>query len=217
MQHMKKLQILLLVVPLVILLAVSINANPDLGLILRYVDVVNDRPVLANIYDVKTKDSYEYVAGDYVNGLMLKSIMEDRIVLLDEISKFQYVIVLNAMETEIDAEVHVTHRKTRKKHLDDMDITSDFNREISRADGTYQMYGAATAEEAAQIEVDTIQQIAPVGGTMERFMKDTPLRDELGSGDENDDTKEDSAKDEVDETPKQQNPFMKKTSPSKAK
>lgn len=171
------IHLLLLAAILLMLWAVQPSANPDLGLILRYVDEVNGRVVLANIYDVKAQTSYEYFVGDYVTGLRLQQILPDRVVLLDEIGKTQYVLVLNGEEDAEPEEVTVTHRRHRKRQIDEMDVTADFNRELARAEGTYRLFGAADAQSEADAEQSLLGRAAPLGGEREREMKGSPLRD----------------------------------------
>lgn len=171
------IHLLILTILMLGLWAVQPSANPDLGLILRYVDEINGRVVLANIFDVKAQSSFEYFVGDHVNGLRLQQILPDRIVLLDEIGKTQYVLVLNGDEVIEDEEVAVTHRRHRKRQMDEMDVTADFNRELSKAEGTYRMFGAVDDQSQLEEQEDLLQKAQPLGGLQERQMKNSPLKD----------------------------------------
>jgi hypothetical protein len=139
-------------------------ANPDIGLILRYIDKIDGKPVVANIFDTKSRKSFEYTVGDYVNGLLIKQIFDDRVIILDEITKFQYVLTVNRAEYEEPEEVGVTRYRRRRRSIDGMDITAEFNRELAKAEGTYRYYGTSSKKDELEKEGEIINEMKPLMG-----------------------------------------------------
>jgi hypothetical protein len=152
-------------------------ANPDIGLILRYVDKIDGKAVVANIFEIKTKKSFEYVIGDHVDGLLVKQIFDDRVIILDEITKYQYVLIVNTTDYEEPEEVGVTRYKKKRKSFENMDITAEFNREISKAAGTYNKYGTSSKKNELEAEGKLMGEMNPLGGKLNKNMGSSPLVD----------------------------------------
>lgn len=120
-----------------------------LGLIIKSIEMVEDKPLLVSIYNVKTGKTIEYTAGDYVSGKLIRDILEDRVVLLDEVTKYQYVLIFNdtVSEEEEDAAVPLIRVREKKREIDGMDITYEFNKSINKLAGKDIKYGAGTPED----------------------------------------------------------------------
>lgn len=122
-----------------------------LGLVIRSIETVEGRPLLASIYNVKTGKTIEYTVGDYVAGKLIRDILEDRVILLDEITKFQYVLIFNdtvsVEEEDEEDQVPVVRVREKKRDIDGMDVTYEFNKNINRLAGKDIKYGAGTSED----------------------------------------------------------------------
>ncbi len=114
------------------------NETESLGLIIKSIEMVEEKPLLAAIFNIKTGRTIEYTVGDYIEGRLIRDILEDRIVIYDEITRHQYVLIYNdivsAAESE-DADVSVIKIKEKKRDIEDMNITNIFNVELNKIQG----------------------------------------------------------------------------------
>lgn len=111
--------------------------SDNLGLIIKNIEMVEEKPVAAAVYNLKTGKTLEYIAGDYIDGKLIKDILDDRIVLLDELTKHQYVLIFNDTVTEAepdesDESVPVIRTRDKKKFTEGMDVTIQFNKALKK-------------------------------------------------------------------------------------
>jgi len=112
--------------------------SDSLGLIIKSIDVVEEKPVMVEKFNVKTCRSIEYTVGDYVEGKLLRDILSDRVVLYDELSRHQYVLIYNdvvSAEDEEDAATSLIKIKEKKRDQDGMNVTYVFNNYLIKAQG----------------------------------------------------------------------------------
>ena len=110
----------------------------SLGLIIKSIEMVEEKPLLAAIFNIKTGRTIEYTVGDYVEGRLIRDILEDRVVLYDEITRHQFVLIYNdvvSSETDEDRDISVIRIKEKKRDLEEMNITNIFNNELNKAQG----------------------------------------------------------------------------------
>lgn len=129
--------------------------SDGLGLIIKNIEMIENKPILAAVFNTKTGRTIEYTVGDYIEGKLVRDILEDRIVLYDEVTKYQHVLIFNdvvsAGEEDDEIPVPVMRVRTKYKNDDDMDVTTQFNRHLARAKGKDFKYGAADkTSEAAE-------------------------------------------------------------------
>lgn len=113
--------------------------SESLGLIIKYIEMVEDKPLLAAIFNIKTGRTIEYTIGDYVEGKLIRDILEDRVVLYDEITRHQFVLIFNdvvsAAEEEEKRETSIIRIKEKKRDIEEMNVTNIFNNELNKVQG----------------------------------------------------------------------------------
>ncbi len=118
--------------------ALASMETESLGLIIKSIEMVEEKPLLAAIFNIKTGRTIEYTVGDYVEGRLIRDILEDRVVLYDEITRHQFVLIYNdvvSSETDEDRDISVIRIKEKKRDLEEMNITNIFNNELNKAQG----------------------------------------------------------------------------------
>lgn len=172
--------LLLLILPAAVFtllaLAFRTSATPDLGLIVRYVEELDGQPLFAGVFDIAAKKTFEYGPGDYVKGMLVRQVLRDRVVLVDEITKYQYVLVVNELDFDEPGEPDVTRLRAKRRDMDDMDVTAEFNREMARADGSQALLSQNAAAQA------DAERAAPLGGRTEAEGGGPTIRDSRRSG-----------------------------------
>lgn len=113
--------------------------SESLGLIIKYIEMVEEKPLLAAIFSIKTGRTVEYTLGDYIEGKLIRDILEDRVVLYDEITRHQFVLIFNdvvsATEEEQNRETSLIRIKEKKRDIEEMNVTNIFNNELNKAQG----------------------------------------------------------------------------------
>lgn len=112
--------------------------SEGLGLIIKSIEMVEEKPLLAAIFNIKTGRTIEYTLGDYVDGRLIRDILEDRVVLYDEITRHQFVLIYNdvvSAEENKERDVCVVRIKEKKRDIEEMNITNIFNNELNKARG----------------------------------------------------------------------------------
>lgn len=119
--------------------AISSIESESLGLIIKYIEMVEEKPLLAAIFSIKTGRTVEYTLGDYIEGKLIRDILEDRVVLYDEITRHQFVLIFNdvvsAVEEEQDRETSLIRIKEKKRDIEEMNVTNIFNNELNKVQG----------------------------------------------------------------------------------
>lgn len=113
--------------------------SESLGLIIKYIEMVEEKPLLAAIFSIKTGRTVEYTLGDYIEGKLIRDILEDRVVLYDEITRHQFVLIFNdvvsAAEEDENRETSLIRIKEKKRDIEEMNVTNIFNNELNKAQG----------------------------------------------------------------------------------
>lgn len=118
--------------------ALASMETESLGLIIKSIEMVEEKPLLAAIFNIKTGRTIEYTVGDYVEGRLIRDILEDRVVLYDEITRHQFVLIYNdvvSTETDEDRDISVIRIKEKKRDLEEMNVTNIFNNELNKVQG----------------------------------------------------------------------------------
>jgi hypothetical protein len=118
--------------------AVGSMESESLGLIIKSIEMVEEKPLLAAIFNIKTGRTIEYTVGDYVEGRLIRDILEDRVVLYDEITRHQFVLIYNdvvSVEENEDRDISVIRIKEKKRDFEEMNVTNIFNNELNKARG----------------------------------------------------------------------------------
>jgi hypothetical protein len=134
--------------------------SESLGLIIKYIEMVEEKPLLAAIFSIKTGRTVEYTLGDYIEGKLIRDILEDRVVLYDEITRHQFVLIFNdvvsAAEEEQNRETSLIRIKEKKRDIEEMNVTNIFNNELNKAQGKEPLkFGAPDSQQ----EEDAKQQM----------------------------------------------------------
>jgi len=113
--------------------------SESLGLIIKYIEMVEEKPLLAAVFSIKTGRTVEYTLGDYIEGKLIRDILEDRVVLYDEITRHQFVLIYNdvvaSTEEEQNRETSLIRIKEKKRDIEEMNVTNIFNNELNKAQG----------------------------------------------------------------------------------
>ncbi len=120
--------------------------SDGLGMIIKSIEMVETKPIIAAIFNTRTGKTVEYTVGDYAEGKLVRDILEDRVILFDELTKYQHVLIFNdiVMAAEDDGEnsTPVTKIRTKKRDDEDMNVTLQFNKYLNRSKGKELKYGA---------------------------------------------------------------------------
>lgn len=116
----------------------EISESDSLGLIIKSIEMVEEKPLVAAIFNIKTGKTIEYTLGDYIDGRLVRDILEDRVVLYDEITRHQFVLIYNdvvSAEESEEKETSLIRIKEKKRDLEEMNVTNVFNMELSKVQG----------------------------------------------------------------------------------
>ena len=177
--------------------AVSSIESESLGLIIKYIEMVEEKPLLAAIFSIKTGRTVEYTLGDYIEGKLIRDILEDRVVLYDEITRHQFVLIFNdvvsAVEEEQDRETSLIRIKEKKRDIEEMNVTNIFNNELNKVQGKEPLkFGTPDSQQEEEAKQQLNRYTREFKDNQEGF-KNTPETAPSSAG--ADDTKETGLKD----------------------
>ena len=131
--------------------------SDSLGMIVKSIEMVENKPIVVAIFNIRTGKTIEYTVGDYAEGKLVRDILEDRVILYDELTKYQHVLIYNDMVAaageDEDLSTPLIKVRTKKRDEEDMNVTLQFNKYLNKSKNKEVKYGAAdeaseTAEKA---------------------------------------------------------------------
>ncbi|HNY12743.1 MAG TPA: hypothetical protein PKK26_14225 [Candidatus Wallbacteria bacterium] len=171
---------LFLMIALVIITSIAVSAVPavisaqsadtiqkaesdSLGMIIKSIEMVENKPIVVAIFNTRTGKTIEYTVGDYAEGKLVRDILEDRVILYDELTKYQHVLIYNDIvapgEEDEELSTPLTTVRTKKRDDEDMNITLQFNKYLNKSKGKDIKYGApdeaSEASEKAKLDKTT--------------------------------------------------------------